>query len=288
MGGDDLGSDDEYLAAPLAGADDYGDVSSVEEDDGDKKQQQQQQQHGNNNKRLQDNDDGNNQHQSRNAAATTAGDNTSKSKDGRKSKKRGGPMQVLGAKIRTESADSKAEILSEFSGATFLSSQIAKLGSKNNYDVSGNTDSENFKDRLMCLISKKQLKSKQQQRSPRALIFCLSARRCVSVLKDLAPMKLRVAKLFPKQGTIGEQARQLEQTEFGVAVGTPHRIKELIDRGSLTLKNTQLLGLDTFLNPKNQSVYTLHDTAPFLKSILKENAQPMCNKGKKELKIGFV
>ena len=113
----------------------------------------------------------------------------------------------------------------------------------------------------------------------------------MAILKELGPIKLRVAKLFPKQGTIGEQSRNLELTEYGLAVGTPHRIKELIDRGSLTLTNTQLIGLDTFLNPKNQSVYTLHDTAPFLKSILKEHAHPVCNnKGNKKdnLKIGFV
>merc|ERR1712166_814329 len=148
--------------------------------------------------------------------------------------------------------------------------------------------SNNFMDRLMCLISKKRLKKQQQQKSPRAVILCLSARRCVAVLKDLAPLKLRVAKLFPKGGTIDEQARQLESTVCGIAVGTPHRIKELIDRGSLSLKNTQLFGLDTFENPKNFSVYTLPDTAPFIQTLLKDHARPVCCGGRKDLKIGFV
>ena len=264
MGGDDLGSDDEYLAVPARGVNDYFDDSSV----GDVVEQNQQQK---SQKQKRKGDESN---------QSSSNDNTvSKPK---KSKKRGGPMQVLGEKIRSESTDSKAEILSEFAGAEFSASHIAKLRDD------GNIDSGNFMDRLLCLISKKQLKTKLQQKSPRAIIFCQSARRCVAILKDLGPMKVRVAKLFPKQGTIGEQGRQMELQEFGLVVGTPHRIKELVDRGNLSLKNTQLLALDTFLNPKHQSVYTLHDTAPFLKDILKEHAQPICNKGKKELKIGFV
>eukprot|EP00536_Pseudo-nitzschia_multiseries_P010015 jgi/Psemu1/202215/e_gw1.293.9.1 len=276
MGGDDLGSDDDYLAAPLRGVEDYGDDNSK---------------HGQKRQRGSGAGAGaGNEEETRSTTTTTTTEDKTKSKS--KSKKRaGGPMEVLGSKIRLESAESKAEILSKFAGADFKASHMAKLSSKNNknkYDVDRHIDSNNFMDRLLCLVSKKQLKNKQQQRSPRAVIFCLSARRSVAVLKELAPMKLRVAKLFPKQGTIGEQARQLESNEFGVAIGTPHRIKELIDRGSLTLKNTQLLGFDTFMNPKNQSVYTLHDTAPFLKSILKEHAEPICSDGKMDLKIGFV
>jgi len=272
MGGDDLGSDDDYLIVPLEGTGtgtvaDGGDSSSVEDESNDHQ------------KRRRGDNDGNDNDDKNNATIT---------KEQKPKKKRKAPMQVLGAKIRLESAESKAEILSEFADTDFQPAHIAKLNSKNKYDIDSNIDSDNFMDRLLCIISKKQLKNNQQQRSPRAVIFCLSARRSVAVLKDLAPMKLRVAKLFPKQGTIDDQAQQMETTEFGLAIGTPHRIKELIDRGSLTLKNTQLIGLDTFLNPSNQAVYTLHDTAPFIKTLLKDHAQPMCCKGKKELKIGFV
>jgi len=334
MGGDDLGSDDEYLTAPLRGVEDYGNDSSVEYNDGeningndndndtDKQQQQQQHSQKQGKKRQRGSGSGgSNDNENENEDESGVSKETTKaSASGTKqSKKRRGPLETLGAKIRLESTESKAEILSKFAGADFCGSHIAKLSSANTYDVDSNVDSDNFMNRLMCLVSKKQLKNnnnnnkqnkkskqkqkqqqrqqqrqqqqqqqQQQQRSPRAIICCLSARRSVAVLKDLAPMKLRVAKLFPKQGTIGEQARQLETTDFALAVGTPHRIKELIDGGSLTLENTRLLGLDTFLNPKNQSVYTLHDTAPFLKSILKEHAEPICRDGTKDLKIGFV
>mmetsp|Transcript_28534 Transcript_28534/g.77235 ORF Transcript_28534/g.77235 Transcript_28534/m.77235 type:complete len:315 (-) Transcript_28534:175-1119(-) len=314
MGGDDLGSDDEYLTAPLRGVEDYGNDSSVEyndseningnDNDTDNQRQQHPQKQGKKRQRG-SGSGGSNENEDESGVSK---ETTKASASGTKqSKKRRGPLETLGVKIRLESTESKAEILSKFAGADFCGSHIAKLSSANTYDVDSNVDSDNFMDRLMCLVSKKQLKNnnkkqnkkskqkqqqqrqqQQQQRSPRAIVCCLSARRSVAVLKDLAPMKLRVAKLFPKQGTIGEQARQLETTDFALAVGTPHRIKELIDGGSLTLENTRLLGLDTFLNPKNQSVYTLHDTAPFLKSILKEHAEPICRDGTKDLKIGFV
>ena len=266
MGGDDLGSDDEYLTVPSGGLDDYSDNLSVDDE----------------------HDAQNNQSEQSRKRQEKGDVDSNQSVQKKKSKKRGGPMEVLGSKIRFESAESKAEILSEYAGVDFYASHIARASNKNKEYVNSDIESENFKDRLLCLISKKQLKSKLQQRSPRAVIFCLSARRSVAILKDLAPMRLRIAKLFPKQGTIGDQARQLENTEFSLAVGTPHRIKELIDRKSMTLKNTQLLGLDTFLNSKNQSVYTLHDTTPFLKAILKDHAQPVCNMKEKKLKIGFV
>mmetsp|Transcript_22374 Transcript_22374/g.53234 ORF Transcript_22374/g.53234 Transcript_22374/m.53234 type:complete len:267 (-) Transcript_22374:46-846(-) len=266
MGGDDLGSDDEYFTAPLGGLDDYGE--SLSEDDVHDAQKKQREQ---SRKREQ-----------------KGGVESNEGVPKKKSKKRGSPIEVLGSKIRLESAESKAQILSEFAGVDFYASHIAKISNKNKEYVNSNIESESFRERLLCLISKKQLKSKLQQRSPRAVIFCLSARRSVAILKDLAPMRLRIAKLFPKQGTIGDQARQLESTEFSLVVGTPHRIKELIDRKSLTLKNTQLLCLDTFLNSKNQSVYTLHDTSPFLKAILKDHAQPVCNMNGKKLKIGLV
>ena len=277
MGGDDLGSDDEYLSKPSKGA------AGVDYDVEDSQIDQ---------KRKRNNDDDDNVDNS-NEGEKSSSKEQQQQQQQRKKKKGGGPMRVLGTNIRMESIESKAEILSKYADTDFKPIHIAKQTSKS--DTSrlinkndNNLDSSNFMDRLLCLISKKQIKIKQQQKSPRAIIVCISARRCVEVLKDLAPLKLRVAKLFPKQGTIGEQSRQLETTVCGIAVGTPHRVKELIDKGSLNLKNTQLLGLDTFQNPKNFSVYTLPDTAPFIQSILKDHAQPVCCSGRKDLKIGFV
>lgn len=173
---------------------------------------------------------------------------------------------------------------------------MARLSNSSNGDAFSN----NFMDRLLSIISKKQLKKSTTRKSPKAIVVCLSARRCVAVLKDLVPLKLRVAKLFPKQGTLEEQAQQLETAEFGLAIGTPHRINELLERGSLSLKGTSLLGLDVFENDKSYSVYTLADTAVPTQELLKEHVFPQCaaysssgsksgnKKGQQELKVAFV
>jgi len=272
MGGDDLGSDDEYLIAPFTGAVDDNKIDAECE-------KRYNQQSLKRRRSTDDDDEENNRNK-----IVGSNDEVKKSKDELSSKEERNAknrIRILGKNIRLETIESKSKILSDFAETDFQPHNISI--NKNNLE------SDNFMDRLMCLISKKKLKIKQQQKSPRAVILCLSARRCVAVLKDLAPLKLRVAKLFPKGGTIDEQARQLESTVCGIAVGTPHRIKELIDRGSLSLlKNTQLFGLDTFENPKNFSVCTLPDTAPFVKRLLKEHVRPVCCGGRKDLKIGFV
>mmetsp|Transcript_13329 Transcript_13329/g.15042 ORF Transcript_13329/g.15042 Transcript_13329/m.15042 type:complete len:287 (+) Transcript_13329:52-912(+) len=286
MGGDDLGSDDEYLIASFTGADDDNDIDVDVDVEYEKKDNQKSLKRRRSTNDDDDDDDEENKHGNKivgnNDEVKKSKDELS-SKEERNAKKR---IRVLGKNIRLETIESKSKILSDFAETDFQPEHVAK------YNISinnNNLESDNFMDRLMCLISKKQLKIKQQQKSPRAVILCLSARRCVAVLKDLAPLKLRVAKLFPKGGTIDEHARQLESTVCGIAVGTPHRIKELIDRGSLSLsKNTQLFGLDTFENPKNFSVYTLPDTAPFVKILLKDHVRPVCCGGRKDLKIGFV
>ena len=93
-----------------------------------------------------------------------------------------------------------------------------------------------------------------------------------------------------------DQAKQLESTDFGLAVGTPHRIKELMERGSLSLNGTTLFGLDIFENDKSFSVYTMADTSPPTQDLLKDHVYPQCvenraNKNGKrwsDLKVAFV
>jgi hypothetical protein len=291
MGGNDLGSDDDYFAAPLkTTAADDGAISSSDDDDdfriegdgpssflqGGDQDTKEMISNVIVNKRKRDN----------------AGENGNSTQQQQSSKKRskkerqGGPLQGLGTKIRDESLESKARLLSGYTKVQFLPQHIAR---PNNND---NLESNNFMERLMCLISKKQLKKTSLKASPRAIILCLSARRCVTVLKDLAPLRLRIAKLFPKQGTVEDQAKQLENSEFAVAVGTPHRVKELMERGSLFLKDTQLFGLDVFENDKNFSVYTLADTSPHVEDLLKDHVHPqLSNKQRKkgnDLKVAFV
>lgn len=286
MGGDDLGSDDEYLTGPRASPTivGRGNDDSSSHNDGDdgndavSSGKKELRSSGTREKRNRDETD---------EALTSAGVGGTE-KLAPKRIKQGGPIQAMGGKIRHERVESKASILSKFAGVVFQPQHIAKQHNNGGQSLSGLMDSDpNIMDRLTCLIAKKQLKTKLQKKSPRAIVLCLSARRAVAVLKDLAPLKLRVAKFFPKQGTIEDQARQLETTDFGVAVGTPHRIKELIERGSLSLGGSRLVCLDTYENDKGFSVYTLPDTAPHIEELLRDYVHPECVR-RRDFAVGFV
>jgi hypothetical protein len=92
-------------------------------------------------------------------------------------------------------------------------------------------------------------------------------------LKEFAPIKARAAKLFPKNGSIAEQLKELASTPFGLAVGTPHRLQALCKDGgkdALSFRHTQLVVFDCHLSNKQYSVLTLPDTAPNCMGLLKD------------------
>jgi hypothetical protein len=134
---------------------------------------------------------------------------------------------------------------------------------------------------------------------------CLSARRAVAILKELAPLKVRSAKLFPKNGSVTDQQRQLGSAAFGIAVGTPHRLCQLLaaaavdsaggavstqgandggstsgrsknapsdssKNGPLSLEHSRLLIFDCYVSQKQYTVCTLPDTAPHCAMLVRE------------------
>jgi hypothetical protein len=264
MGGDDLGSDDEFLAAPIR-ADAYEDVPSKEEPAEIIVKERVE--------KRKDPEDKSSEEAQAPASAS------------KKRKKGGNTLRDLGANVRTNPAETQAKLLSEFSGVRILQHQVGRCS--NNDDDDSSESELGFAKRIQSLVSKKKMKKWKTKESPCVLIICLSARRAVQLLKELAPLNVRAAKLFAKHITIEEQVKQLEESAFGIAVGTPHRILTLAQQGSLSLAQTQCVVLDTFLNDKKFSVYTLPDTVPHTQNILKEYAHPQLLK-RRDLRIAFV
>ena len=124
------------------------------------------------------------------------------------------------------------------------------------------------------------------------------------MLKELASLKVRAAKLFPKNGSVTEQRQQLAQHGIGLAVGTPHRLLQLamgveddeaaVDGKkyaekricSALLDRTQLVVLDCEPSHKQFTVCTLPDTAPHCMALLREAILPQLKK-RKDCKIAF-
>lgn len=117
-----------------------------------------------------------------------------------------------------------------------------------------------FGDRLRPLLSMKKLRRWNHSQSPCVVIICMSARRAVAILKELTSLKCRVAKLFPKNGSVEHQKKELQSFQFPIVIGTPHRLAALSGcqgyGGDQALKfhKTMLLVIDSNVSNKMYSV----------------------------------
>lgn len=127
-------------------------------------------------------------------------------------------------------------------------------------------------------ISNKQLKQWSSATSPAIVIVCISARRAVTVLKQIQSLRIQCAKLFPKNGSIPEQIAQFMNVVPPIVVGTPNRIYSILQQTSkdiiFSLQHTRLVILDSSMNSKEYTVSTLPDTAPDCMMLLKQYVVP--------------
>jgi len=126
-----------------------------------------------------------------------------------------------------------------------------------------------------AVCSTKQLKKWSVLKSPMVLVLCVSARRCVALLKALASLKVHCLKLFAKHLNVDEQLHLLRTQACGIAVGTPNRILKLCEEeDGLCLDSTQAVVLDGHENDKGFTVCTLPDTIPDLANFISSHVQP--------------
>ena len=147
------------------------------------------------------------------------------------------------------------------------------------------------------LSSKKKLKKWKEPRSPMVLILCSSARRSVELLKEISSLNLRIAKLFPKNMKLEEQITMMKQNSFGIAIGTPNRILKLSqssingemdsnngklgkNHAVLSLEKTELVVIDCHQDHKRYTICTLNDTAPDLMKFIGHAVVPQIQKRK--------
>jgi U3-containing 90S pre-ribosomal complex subunit len=111
--------------------------------------------------------------------------------------------------------------------------------------------------------------------SPRVLIVCLSAVRCLALTKPLIAMghrRIRVTKLFAKHTKLQDQQRDLRSNPSHIAVGTPKRIADLLENGALDTSRLLFLLFETsFVSPKNFNVLEQNETRRDAVSMLKEH-----------------
>lgn len=326
MGGDDL-DDDAYLIQPTTTTKGAADFDGEDgHDDEDNNEDEQKNASASVSKKR-------SRKEQQTPADDDADDPTMTTAAKKKKTKRSSPEQVLlqGAKTISSSSSSRASIASYLQtylnhhrkllqSSSSSSSSTPLTSTSEELDVEAlleddqhlwmppvvssqeTTSSDNLPmmEALVQSIGKKRLKHWKHVRSPAIIVVCLSARRAVAWLKEhnnTAQLKLRAAKLFPKNGSVQQQGEQLASAAFPLAVGTPHRLLDLLQANHLSWQETHCVVIDTFCSNKDFTVLTLPDTASDCARLLLDHVLPRWtnekNKTKKKqkktpLQLAFV
>ncbi|KAL7919557.1 U3-90S pre-ribosomal complex subunit domain-containing protein [Trichoderma austrokoningii] len=98
-----------------------------------------------------------------------------------------------------------------------------------------------------------------------------------------------VAKLFAKHMKVEEQVTLLKNKKIGVGVGTPARLMELIDNGSLSLDKLQRLVVDaSHIDQKKRGVMDMKDTVmPLARFLARKEFKDRYGDEKKPLDLLF-
>ncbi|KAL6893354.1 U3-90S pre-ribosomal complex subunit domain-containing protein [Trichoderma evansii] len=108
-------------------------------------------------------------------------------------------------------------------------------------------------------------------------------------LRKLSGKDSLVAKLFAKHMKVEEQVTLLKNKKIGVGVGTPARLMELIDNGSLSLNKLQRLVVDaSHIDQKKRGVMDMKDTMmPLAKFLARKEFKDRYGDEKKPLDLLF-
>jgi hypothetical protein len=99
----------------------------------------------------------------------------------------------------------------------------------------------------------------QDNGAPVLLIVCASAIRATEVIKSISSklIKVKIAKLFAKHIKIVDQIELLSKDYYPIVIGTPNRLRKLIEIGGLHLNRLQIVLIDYTNDQKHYNLTTL-------------------------------
>jgi len=125
--------------------------------------------------------------------------------------------------------------------------------------------------------------------SPVMLIVTSSAVRAVELLRSTNPFKgenCKTAKLFAKHFKLDEQSKNLREKVSHLAVGTPHRVVQLIENGSLKLNMLKTVVVDwSWKDVKMRGVTNMPMVKEQFVNLFQHHLFDRCRKGK--LSVGL-
>ncbi|KAI1899846.1 hypothetical protein AGOR_G00065980 [Albula goreensis] len=120
------------------------------------------------------------------------------------------------------------------------------------------------------------------------LIVCSSALRAIELIKQLTTFKgeAKVVKLFAKHIKVEEQVKLLEKSVTHIGVGTPGRIKALIEKDGLSLQALRFLVLDwNWRDQKQRRMVDVPEVKGDLVKLLETGIIKCCQEG--AVKLGL-
>ncbi|KAF2978702.1 hypothetical protein EK904_010880 [Melospiza melodia maxima] len=128
----------------------------------------------------------------------------------------------------------------------------------------------------------------KEKKSVVMLVLCSSALRSLELIKSMTAFKgdCRVIKLFAKHIKIKEQMNMLEKGMFHIGVGTPGRVKALVEQDALCLNSVKYMILDW--NWRDQKLRRMMDIPEIKKEtidLLEKSIIKLCRDG--SVKLGL-
>ncbi|PKX91649.1 uncharacterized protein P174DRAFT_443630 [Aspergillus novofumigatus IBT 16806] len=107
-------------------------------------------------------------------------------------------------------------------------------------------------------------KASEQKGTPHTLVVCPAALRAADVVRALRTFQTKdstVGKLFAKHIKLEEAKQFLQRARTGLGVGTPARISDLIDAGSLKLDELERIVIDgSYIDQKQRGIFDMKET----------------------------
>ncbi|KAF5026208.1 hypothetical protein F66182_1705 [Fusarium sp. NRRL 66182] len=107
-------------------------------------------------------------------------------------------------------------------------------------------------------------KASKKKGAPHTLIVAGAGLRAADIVRSMRKFQNKdnsVAKLFAKHMKVDEQVKFLQNHKTGIGVGTPARLTELIDNGTLSLDNLKRVVVDaSHIDQKKRGVMDMRET----------------------------
>ncbi|KAE8342899.1 hypothetical protein BDV24DRAFT_162074 [Aspergillus arachidicola] len=133
-------------------------------------------------------------------------------------------------------------------------------------------------------------KPSEEKGTPHTLVVCASGLRAADAVRALRTFQTKespIGKLFAKHIKLEEAKQFLERSRIAIGGGTPARISDLIDTGSLKLGELQRIVIDgSYVDQKQRGIFDMKEThLPLLKLLTRSEFRERYGAEEKRIQI---